>query len=606
MRSPLTTTAAAVLLALCQAVAPGHAQEEAPDVPRPGLRPVPQVAGEIEGMIDADRRQLEEARAAFDEVVAKSDVSDEDLAHAYGRLGQIYYAYVLNDLAEVCFANATTLVPDAFLPHYYLGAIYATKGELEKAEEHLVRAREIQTDGPTLIRLGRVRRDLQKPEEAEEAFRAALELDPNSAAAYEGLGKIRYEQGETEEAIELLERALELQPEASSLHHVLGLAYRKLGDLEKAKEHLALNKSVEVLFPDPWVTDLNTLLKGSRLHLKAGNRAMDDGEFEEALVWFRRAVEADPEDKLAQNNLGYVLAEMKQPEEAMEAFRRALEIDPDYVVAHLNLAAALRTQGRYAEAVEHYERIHEIDPEDHLAHLQLGTTLMEAGELERAEKELLEVLDEVPEYENAIRSQANFLLGDAAEATGRDEEAVARYQKATALDEDSTLGHRSLARVLGKLGRYAEAAEHFGQVIAQEPQDVGARFGRAMSLILAERFTQAREALERDLQEVGDPVPLSHALARLLATCPDPQVRDGRRALELALDVFQTNATLDHGQTVAMAYAEVGEFPNAIAWQRKVVHRAEVTGQESLAETARERLSTYEAGRPVRSPWRDG
>jgi len=598
-------TAAAALLLACLVPAAGRAQEEEPAGSRAGLRPVPPVAGEIEGMIDADRQQLEEARAAFDEVLAEPGASDHQVAQAYGRLGQIYYAYALNELAEVCFTNAAALEPDVFRPHYYLGAIYATSGELEKAKAELMRARGLQTDGPTLIRLGRVHLDLQELDEAEEAFRAALELDPGSAAAYEGLGKARYEQGRPEDAIEYLQHALELQPEATSLHYLLGLAYRKLGDLEEAKRHLALNRSVEVLFPDPLVTNLNNLLKGSRLHLKAGNRALEDGDFETAVMWFRRAVKADPNDKLAQNNLGYSLAELGKRGEAVQYFHKALELDPEYVIARLNLAAALLSDGNYAAAAEEYHKVYQLDPADQLAHLKWATTLQAMGQLDQAEAELRALLEKTPDYESVLRGQAHFHLGEIAEADDRVEEAMSHYQEAASRVEDSAPAHLGLARLFGRLGRFEDSAREFESAIEQAPDDVDARFGRATALILAERYTQARDALEQDLEVVPDAVPLRHALARLLAACPDPQVRDGKRALELALAVFQDRATLDHGQTVAMAYAEIGDYPHAVAWQGKVVYRAERTGQVDFGRTARRYLAELEAGQPIRSPWKD-
>jgi hypothetical protein len=136
-----------------------------------------------------------------------------------------------------------------------------------------------------------------------------------------------------------------------------------------------------------------------------------------------------------------------------------------------------------------------------------------------------------------------------------------------------------------------------------------------MALILGGRHEDARRALESALSDGagaggggglgGDAaLPLAHLLARLLATAPDPEVRDGARALALAGQVFEASPNLDHAETLAMAYAETGNLQEAVAWQRRVLTRAESQGRPApMLEAIRTRLTRYERGEPERSPW---
>jgi tetratricopeptide (TPR) repeat protein len=587
---------------------PAGPPPRAADAARPELREVPEVGASAEGLSDADREQLTTARAALEALLAAgTGAGDAELALAYGRLGQLYYAYDFLEPAEACFENAAALQPDAFPWHYYLGALNAAEGEREAAEEHLARAVALQPeDQAALIRLGRARLDRGDTGGAEAAFTAALESAPESAAAHQGLGRLRYEQDRTAEAIVHLKRALELQPEASSIHHLLGLAYRRQGDLEGARTHLGLNRFDPVTFPDPLIAGLDRLLRGARFFLRLGNTAMADGDVAAAVGHYRRAVEADPEDALAQYNLGFALVGQGDEEAARVHFRRAIELDPAFRNAHFNLAASLARDQRWDEAAAHYRKALEIDPQDHEARLELAAALAGSGQVEGAVRELTAVLDTAPDFETAVKARASIQLGRLAGAGGEAAEALEHFRRAVELDPGSITAHRVLARSLARHGRLEEAAAELGRVVELAPDDLGARFGRAMALLLAGQDAVARRALEGDLEAIPAALPLAHALARLLAASADPEVRNGPRALELALTVHRREETLDHAETVAMAYAATGDFERAVEWQRRVV---ESTGGERPPDAARaagRRLEAYERGEPVRSPWLEG
>ena len=110
--------------------------------------------------------------------------------------------------------------------------------------------------------------------------------------------------------------------------------------------------------------------------------------------------------------------------------------------------------------------------------------------------------------------------------------------------------------------------------------------------------------LEQASSAFGD-LAFKHALARLLATCPDHSVRDGERATRLAEQVMNRQLTLQHAETMAMALAEVGRFDEALALQNRVLDQARRGGHDSGSEHS-ERLSrarAYQEHRPIRAPW---
>ena len=90
-------------------------------------------------------------------------------------------------------------------------------------------------------------------------------------------------------------------------------------------------------------------------------------------------------------------------------------------------------------------------------------------------------------------------------------------------------------------------------------------------------------------------------LAWLLATCPESMVRDGPRAVLLAAQAVsatdrKNGAYLD---TLAAAYAELGQFPEAVRIQQEAVILLRA-GEEKTTNAYASRLKLYEAGCPFR------
>ncbi|NJN50745.1 MAG: hypothetical protein HC809_02140 [Gammaproteobacteria bacterium] len=89
-------------------------------------------------------------------------------------------------------------------------------------------------------------------------------------------------------------------------------------------------------------------------------------------------------------------------------------------------------------------------------------------------------------------------------------------------------------------------------------------------------------------------------LAWLLATSPDDAVRDGNRAVTLSRPIAVLYDHWTYLDTLAAAYAEVGEFDHAVRTARRAVALAEGDAPSETLLQLEARLRTFEANEPFR------
>ncbi len=108
-----------------------------------------------------------------------------------------------------------------------------------------------------------------------------------------------------------------------------------------------------------------------------------------------------------------------------------------------------------------------------------------------------------------------------------------------------------------------------------------------------------------DLQEASKLDPnnafLLNKYAWLLATAPDEKARNGKKAVEVALKAceltkYDIAADVD---TLAAAYAEIGDFDNAVKWENKYLASLSLTPSD--ASDGQARLALYQAHKPYHS-----
>jgi tetratricopeptide (TPR) repeat protein len=173
---------------------------------------------------------------------------------------------------------------------------------------------------------------------------------------------------------------------------------------------------------------------------------------------------------------------------------------------------------------------------------------------------------------------------------------------ATAIFPGNIEAHRNLAYLLRRQDHLAAAEEEYYTLLAMNPDDLAAQLGLADIFNHLGRPDKAAAHFNEALRIKPDSTEAMNNLAWTLATSPDTNVRDGKRAVELAeraCELTHYQKTIYLG-TLAAAYAEAGRFDDAIAMAQKACAMASESGEQDLLKRNQELLALYRAHKPYR------
>jgi tetratricopeptide (TPR) repeat protein len=254
---------------------------------------------------------------------------------------------------------------------------------------------------------------------------------------------------------------------------------------------------------------------------------------------------------------------------------------------------------RYAEAVNEFRRAVAAKPGSVAARVNLGAALTQLGDLQGAAEQFEEALRLEPGKANAHYNLAVILAGQ-----NKHEQAIVHARGALSAEPNDLNARFLLGQELKKSGNFDEALAEIARVVQADPGNESALLEHVKLLYRKEQFKQALDALERfhgQYPQGGRTVVL---LAYLLAASPQPELRDGTRALDLAQRVYGTTRAAQHGALIALALAELGRCSEAAEWQRRMIAAAEQDKNTDLLVKLRAGLQQYEnvqSCRPTKS-----
>jgi len=184
--------------------------------------------------------------------------------------------------------------------------------------------------------------------EAGEAYRDALKLDADSAAAHLGLATVLSAEQRWDDAVVEYRQALRIDPSNAQAHRGLGDALAARHDLDGSLAEY--QQAVRLNAND------------AELQSKLAEALYANGHLDGAISAFRAALALTPNDARIASSLGVALYAAGDLDGAIAAYREAVRLDPNDADAHNNLGDALLHHGDRRAALEEYHRAFELAP----------------------------------------------------------------------------------------------------------------------------------------------------------------------------------------------------------------------------------------------------
>jgi tetratricopeptide (TPR) repeat protein len=407
-------------------------------------------------------------------------------------------------------------------------------------------------------------------------------------------------------------------PESSTLeqvdpHYKLGCAHSEKGEYDLAIEEYTLSISIT-----PTPAAYNN--RGLAYHQKR--------MLEQAIQDFTNTIQMNPNDPRAYINRALAYTDQGDHNRAIEDYTNALRINPNYAEAYCSRGNAYDAEGKYDLAIEDYTKAIAMKPQMADGYYNRARVYQKKGLNDSSIEDYTAALSINPNFAEAYgnRGHVYFLKRDY-------DRAMQDANKAIQINPNYPYGYYTQGLVYGATRDFHKAIADFTEVIRLAPNEVRAYYFRGGSYAMIGQLDNAiadlTEAIRLDpttvdtygnracaysqkgeydkaIADFDKAIQMDHGntlayngLAWLLATCPDAKYRDGRKAVGNATRACELSQWVNPNclGTLAAAYAETGEFEQAIKWQEKAL---EVSTPDYDKTAAQSRLELYKAGKPYR------
>ncbi len=283
-----------------------------------------------------------------------------------------------------------------------------------------------------------------------------------------------------------------------------------------------------------------------------------------AVISLQKAVDIDPDNGTACENLGLALMMVGRFSEAEPVLRRTTSLPGAPASVFMRLGSALIHQGRAAEAIPVLQRALAMDPANVDCLINLGQAYAQAGDAASAVAQFESILRNSPAHPDAL-----FNLGVLALNADRLDEAEQRFTRAISANPRHPDACVNLGIILQRRERHDEALACFHRAVEIDPSHAAAMTNLGRSCALQGQMDEARAWYEKALKCAPGMVAAHEGLAGLCRVLGRP--KEAASHLETVLDAEPENAeawsqlanalfhlqSLDEAQTAARRALEI-------------------------------------------------
>jgi len=192
---------------------------------------------------------------------------------------------------------------------------------------------------------------------------------------------------------------------------------------------------------------------------KKGNEYYKQQKFEEAIKFYGKTVDINPEHLGAFYNLALCYQETGQFKKAEETFRKAMDLDTTYMPAKIGLGIVYTRQSRYDDAIQVYKDAIRSDSDYYIAHLNLAAVYAKKGLYQEAIAEAKTALNIDPREMNG-----HLLLGNIYSVIKDNDNAINEYEWILKIDPKFFQARLHIGMAYANKGDFAKAVENITAV----------------------------------------------------------------------------------------------------------------------------------------------
>ena len=282
-------------------------------------------------------------------------------------------------------------------------------------------------------------------------------------------------------------------------------------------------------------------------------------ENNDAIKKYTEMVRKNPKDAKAYYSRAVAWHYKQEFDSALRDYAEAIRLNPRFAAAFFGRAFTWIAKDNFDKALKDYNDAIRINPRFAQAYYNRGLIWRKKNQLEKA----------ISDYSAAIRL---------------------RFR------DDRVFNGRGIA--WAQKGEFDKAIKDYDESLRLNPKSSKAYFNRGLAWHRKREYRNAISDFRSATRLRKSYIDAHGMLAWLLSTTEDAALRDGKQAVKsatTACELSQWKAPF-HLDVLAAAYAETGDFKNAVKWQTKAIDLAP-KDQKSDYES---RLQLYKSGKPFR------
>ena len=311
-------------------------------------------------------------------------------------------------------------------------------------------------------------------------------------------------------------------------------------------------------------------------------------EYEKSIEVLEKAIAAGAHDPQINYNIGFTYKFMGQYDKAIEYFRSVVDENPNDVLAYNHIGTILAMSKNHEEAINAYKKGLNIDPNHPVLHLNMAKSFEALNQNENAAASYKAALRSKPGWTEAIEcytklllstrhrktaerlvsqtlglnprnAELYILLGNCLAAQSDFKGALDSYQKALSVSPDSKNAISGMAVMSEKLGRNADSLE-FAQKLEQlEPENLDYLKQYADILLSSNHFDAALKRINNVLHREPKSLPALNLLGQYyLCTENDSKADSVYRDIESINPAY-----VEHYRDAAMRCRQIGNVAKA-------------------------------------------